>query len=54
MEFFGGVAAAGTLVYGGHRIMRGSLTTGSFMVFLFAIVAAYKPMKSLANLNMCL
>ncbi|MDR0820096.1 MAG: ABC transporter ATP-binding protein/permease, partial [Endomicrobium sp.] len=54
MEFFGGTAAAGTLVYGGYRIMHGSLTTGSFMVFLFAIVAAYKPMKSLANLNMCL
>ncbi|MDR1663052.1 MAG: ABC transporter ATP-binding protein/permease [Endomicrobium sp.] len=51
MEFFGGVAAAGTLVYGGYRIMRGTLTTGDFVVFLIAIVAAYQPMKSLANLN---
>ncbi|MDR1418275.1 MAG: ABC transporter ATP-binding protein/permease [Endomicrobium sp.] len=51
MEFFGGIAAAGTLAYGGYRIMHGSLTTGDFVVFLIAIVAAYQPMKSLANLN---
>jgi subfamily B ATP-binding cassette protein MsbA len=52
MEFLGGIAAAGTLAYGGYRIMHGSLTTGDFVVFLVAIVAAYQPMKSLANLNM--
>jgi subfamily B ATP-binding cassette protein MsbA len=51
MEFFGGVAAAGTLAYGGYRIIHGTLTTGDFVVFLIAIVAAYQPMKSLANLN---
>ncbi|GHT54598.1 ABC transporter permease [Endomicrobiia bacterium] len=51
MEFFGGVAAAGTLAYGGYRIMHETLTTGDFVVFLIAIVAAYQPMKSLANLN---
>lgn len=51
MEFFGGVAAAGTLAYGGYRIMHGSLTTGEFVTFLIAIVAAYRPMKNLANLN---
>jgi subfamily B ATP-binding cassette protein MsbA len=51
MEFFGGIAAAGTLAYGGYRIMHGTLTTGDFVVFLIAIVAAYQPMKSLANLN---
>ncbi|MDR2811661.1 MAG: ABC transporter ATP-binding protein/permease, partial [Endomicrobium sp.] len=51
MEFFGGIAAAGTLAYGGYRIMCGTLTTGDFVVFLVAIVAAYQPLKSLANLN---
>jgi subfamily B ATP-binding cassette protein MsbA len=51
MEFLGGVAAAGTLAYGGYRMMRGTLTAGDFVVFLIAIVAAYQPMKSLANLN---
>jgi subfamily B ATP-binding cassette protein MsbA len=51
MEFFGGVAAAGSLAYGGYRIIRGTLSAGDFVVFLIAIVAAYQPMKSLANLN---
>jgi ATP-binding cassette, subfamily B, bacterial MsbA len=51
MEFFGGIAVAGTLAYGGVRIMQGKLTPGSFMVFLIAIVAAYKPLKNLAGLN---
>lgn len=51
MEFFGGVAVAATLSYGGFRIMQGKLTVGGFMVFLFAIVAAYKPLKNLAGLN---
>jgi subfamily B ATP-binding cassette protein MsbA len=53
-EFLGGVAAAATLTYGGYRVIHGTLTTGSFFVFLGAIVTAYQPMKSLANLNMLL
>jgi subfamily B ATP-binding cassette protein MsbA len=52
MEFLGGFAAAATIAYGGWRIIHGQLTPGSFVVFLVAIVAAYKPMKSLASLNM--
>lgn len=51
MEFLGGIAIAATLVYGGWKISQGTLTTGAFMVFLLAIVAAYKPMKNLAYLN---
>ena len=31
--------------------MQGKLSVGGFMVFLFAIVAAYKPLKNLASLN---
>ena len=54
MEFFGGIAIAATLSYGGWRIINGKLTTGDFMVFLMAIVAAYKPLKSLASLNVSL
>lgn len=52
MEFLSGIAIAATLSYGGWRITQGTLTTGAFMVFLLAIVAAYKPMKNLARLNM--
>ena len=51
MEFMGGVAIAGTLAYGGYRIMNDQMSTGDFIVFLLAIVAAYKPMKSLARLH---
>lgn len=54
MEFFGGIAIAATLSYGGWKIINGKLTTGDFMVFLMAIVAAYKPLKSLATLNVSL
>ena len=54
MEFFGGIAIAATLSYGGWRIINGKLTTGDFMVFLMAIVAAYKPLKSLSTLNVTL
>lgn len=52
MEFFGGIAMAGTLAYGGYRILQGEMTPGNFMVFLLAIVAAYKPMKNIANLHL--
>ena len=52
MEFFGGIAMAATLGYGGYQIMQGNMSPGNFMVFLLAIVAAYKPMKNVANLHM--
>lgn len=54
MEFFGGIAIGATLSYGGWRIINGMMTTGDFMVFLMAIVAAYKPLKNLATLNVSL
>lgn len=52
MEFFGGIAMAATLGYGGYQIMQGNMSPGNFMVFLLAIVAAYKPMKNVASLHM--
>lgn len=52
MEFFGGIAMATTLGYGGYQIMQGNMSPGNFMVFLLAIVAAYKPMKNVAGLHM--
>ena len=51
MEFLGGIAVATTLIYGGWKIMNGQLTTGEFMVFLMAIISAYRPLKNLANIN---
>ncbi|MCQ2914558.1 MAG: ABC transporter ATP-binding protein/permease [Alphaproteobacteria bacterium] len=52
MEFFGGFAMAITLSYGGYQIVNGRMTPGNFVVFLLAIVAAYKPMKNVAKLHM--
>ena len=52
MEFFGGIGMAAALGYGGYQIMLGNMSPGNFMVFLLAIVAAYKPMKSVAGLHM--
>ena len=40
MEFFGGVAVAATLSYGGFRIMQGKLSVGVYMVFFFFIFVA--------------
>lgn len=53
-EFVGGVGMAATLAYGGYKITAGQMSAGNFMVFLLAIVAAYKPMKQLATLHMTL
>lgn len=53
-EFVGGVGMAATLAYGGYKITAGEMTAGNFMVFLLAIVAAYKPMKNLGTLHMTL
>lgn len=53
-EFVGGVGMTATLAYGGYKITAGQMSAGNFMVFLLAIVAAYKPMKQLATLHMTL
>ncbi|MDR1027060.1 MAG: ABC transporter ATP-binding protein/permease [Rickettsiales bacterium] len=44
-----GLGAA--LVIGGYFISTGALTTGDFTAFILALTAAYKPVKSLSNLN---
>lgn len=54
MEFIGGLGMTAALAYGGYEIMKGNMTPGNFVVFLLAIVAAYKPMKQLASVHMTL
>ncbi len=51
METLGGLAVAGVIVYGGHRVMDGQTDPGSFISFIAALLMAYEPMKRLANLN---
>ena len=51
MEALGGVAVAGIVLYGGYQVIDGTTTPGTFFSFIAALLFAYQPMKSLANLN---
>ncbi len=54
METLGGVAIAIVILYGGGRVIEGTTTPGTFFSFVTALLLAYQPMKSLANLNAAL
>ncbi len=51
METLTGVAIAGILIWGGYQIIWGQTTVGAFVGFIYALIAAYQPMRSLANIN---
>lgn len=51
MEGLGGIAVAGIVFYGGIEVIAGKTTPGTFFSFIAAMLFAYQPMKSLANLN---
>ncbi len=51
MEALGGIALALAILYGGSAVIDGAMTTGELASFLAALLAAYKPMKNIANLN---
>ena len=51
MESLGGIAMALAILYGGSQVIDGTMTTGEVASFLAALLAAYKPMKNIANLN---
>jgi subfamily B ATP-binding cassette protein MsbA len=52
METLGGVFIALIVGYGGLQVIEGRLTTGEFFAFITAMMLAYQPLKSLANLNL--
>ena len=54
MEFIGSLAVAVAIWGGGILIINEDMTTGQFMSFLVSLLLAYKPVKSLGNLNMTL
>jgi subfamily B ATP-binding cassette protein MsbA len=54
METLGGVAIAVVIFYGGSRVISGTTTPGTFFSFITALLLAYQPLKSLANLNAAL
>jgi subfamily B ATP-binding cassette protein MsbA len=51
METLGGAAIAIVILYGGHQVIGGARTPGALFSFITALLLAYQPMKSLANLN---
>lgn len=51
METLGGVALAAVILYGGLWVIDGDLTPGELVTFIAALLAAYRPMKDIANLN---
>jgi len=51
MEALGGTAVAVVIAYGGYQVIDGTRTPGAFFSFITALLLAYQPLKSLANLN---
>lgn len=51
METLGGTAIAVVILYGGHQVITGARTPGALFSFITALLLAYQPLKSLANLN---
>ena len=47
MESLSGFVLSGIILFGGWQIASGTMTTGSFVTFLGAWVAVYKPLKAL-------
>ena len=51
METLGGAAIAIVIAYGGFQVLDNARTPGAFFSFITALLLAYQPLKSLANLN---
>ncbi|MGH6976436.1 MAG: ABC transporter ATP-binding protein [Stellaceae bacterium] len=51
METLGGVAVALVILYGGHQVLIGERTPGTFFSFITALLLAYQPLKTLAGIN---
>jgi subfamily B ATP-binding cassette protein MsbA len=51
METIGGAAIAAVIAYGGSQVIDGAMTSGQFFSFITAVLAAYKPAKSLSGMN---
>ena len=51
MEFIGGVAFVGALVYGTQEIGAGRLSPGQFTAFIAALFMMYAPAKKLSRVN---
>lgn len=52
VELIIGLAVAGIIWYGGYQAQHGQANAGALFAFLTAFTSAYRPFKSLLNLNM--
>ncbi len=51
MEVLGSLGVAGVVFYGGHRVIEGGMTPGTFFSFITALLLLYEPIKRLAGVN---
>ncbi len=51
MELLGAIGAAAIVWYGGHQVLSGTTTAGSFFSFLTALFLLYDPLKRAGTLN---
>jgi subfamily B ATP-binding cassette protein MsbA len=51
MEVLSAIAIAIVILYGGSQVIAGATTPGALFSFITALILAYQPVKSLANLN---
>jgi subfamily B ATP-binding cassette protein MsbA len=54
MEICSAIAVALIITYGGYSIVNHTSTPGSLFAFISAFIVAYKPIKSIASMNMIL
>ncbi|HMA67272.1 MAG TPA: lipid A export permease/ATP-binding protein MsbA [Desulfosalsimonadaceae bacterium] len=51
MEVMGGIGVALVIWYGGHGVIKGTSTPGTFFSFMTAVMMLYNPAKKLSKLN---
>ncbi|KAA5605340.1 ABC transporter ATP-binding protein [Roseospira marina] len=51
IELASGIAVALVVLYGGHRVIDGTTTAGTFFAFITALILAYRPIKKLGHMS---
>jgi len=51
MELIGGIGVSAVIWYGGHQVISGQSTPGTFIAFLTSLIMIYDPIKGVANIN---
>ena len=50
-EMFAGIGIAAVIYYGGHSVINGQSTLGTFTSFMAALLMLYRPIKGLSGIN---